>query len=220
VTGGFHPTGTVTFMLFGPGDTTCSGPNLVSGHAGFAGVALVSGSASSASFVTTAAGTYNWIATYSGDANNNSATSGCGAEQVVITKPLGAQGCTPGFWKNPKHFSLWVTFTPGQTVGSVFIVPSTFPDGSNGSSLASATLAQGLAFQGGSDLNGASQILLRAAIAGILNASNPGVAYPMTAGQIISAVNGALASGDRNTIVNLAAQIDAANNGSAGCPLS
>lgn len=220
VTGGFNPTGTVTFELFGPADSTCSGPNLVSGHAGFAGVALVSGSATSANFTTAAAGTYNWIAMYSGDANNKPATSGCGAEQVVITKPLGAQGCTPGFWKNPKHFSLWTNFTPGQTVGSVFTVPSVFPDGSNGSSLASTTLAGGLAFQGGSDLNGASQILLRAAIAGLLNASSPGVSYPTTVNAIITSVDSALNSGDRNTIVNLAAQIDAANNGSAGCPLS
>jgi hypothetical protein len=220
VSGGFNPTGTVTFALYGPSDPTCSGPNLVSGHAGFANIALVSGSASSAGFTTTAPGTYNWIASYSGDSNNNPAMSGCGAEQVVITKPLGAQGCTPGFWKNPKHFPLWTGYTPGELVSSVFNVPATFPDGSDGTSLAKSTLAQALAFQGGSTLNGASQILLRAATAGLLNASSPGVSYSLTTTQIINSVNSALNSGDRNTIINLAAQIDAANNGQAGCPLS
>ncbi len=219
VSGGFSPTGTVTFRLFGPGDSTCAGASLVSG-AGFVNVPLSGLSASSGGFHTTVAGTYNWVATYNGDANNNAVSSHCGDEAVVISKPLGGQGCTPGFWKNPKHFSLWTGVTPGQSVGSVFSVPATFPDGSSGSTLASATLADGLAFQGGSDLNGAAQILLRAAIAGVLNANNPNVAYSLTASQIISSVNSALASGDRNTILNLATQIDNANNGQAGCPLS
>ena len=218
VTGGNSPTGTVTFALYGPGDTSCTGTNLVAGHSGFANVALTGGSATSAGFTTTQVGTYNWTASYSGDSNNNPAVSACGTEQVTVTKPLGGQGCTPGFWKNPKHFSLWTNYTPTQLVGSVFSVPAVFPDGSSGTSLSGATLADGLAFQGGSTLNGASQILLRAAIAGLLNSTNAGVAYPFTTAQIISNVNTALNSGDRTQITNLAAQIDNANNG--GCPLS
>lgn len=220
VSDGFNPTGTVTFALYGPGDSTCSGTNLVSGVAGFAGVALSGGSASSAGFTTTLVGTYNWVATYNGDSNNNPVTSGCGSEQVVITKPLGDQGCTPGFWKNPKHFALWTGYSPSQLVSSVFTVPATFPDGSDGTSLAGSSLSAALAFQGGSTLNGASQILLRAAVAGLLNSTSSGVAYSMTSAQIISSVNSALASGDRNTITNLATQIDNANNGLGGCPLS
>jgi len=219
VSGGFNPTGTVTFKLYGPGDSTCSGASLVSG-AGFVNVPLSGLSASSAGFQTTAAGIYNWVATYNGDANNIAVTSKCGDEAVDITKPLGGQGCTPGFWKNPKHFALWVGITPTQTVGSLFTIQPTFADGSSGSVPANSTMAQGLAFQGGSSLNGASQILLRAAIAGVLNANNPNVSYSMTASQIVSSVNAALASNDRNTILNLASQIDSANNGQAGCPLS
>lgn len=218
VTGGNHPTGTVTFALFGPGDATCAGPNLVAALSGFANVPLSGGSASSAGYTTTQVGIYRWVASYNGDANNNPAVSGCNAEQVTITKPLGGQGCTPGFWKNPKHFALWVGYTPTELVSAVFNVPASFPDGSNGTSLASSSLAGALAFQGGSTLNGASQILLRAAVAGLLNASNPNVAYPMTTGQIVTAVNAALNSGDRTQITNLAAQLDNANNG--GCPLS
>ncbi len=218
VTGGNSPTGTVTFALYGPGDTSCTGTNLAAGHSGFANVPLTCGSATSAAFTTTQVGTYNWTASYSGDANNNPAVSACGSEQVTVTKPLGGQGCTPGFWKNPKHFSLWTTYTPTQLVGSVFNVPAVFPDGTSGTSLSGATLADGLAFQGGSTINGASQILLRAAIAGLLNSTNAGVAYPFTTAQIISGVNTALNSGDRTQITNLATQIDNANNG--GCPLS
>ncbi len=220
VSGGFNPTGTVSFALYGPGDSTCSGTNFVSGAVGFANAALSAGTAASAGFSATAVGTYNWVATYNGDANNKSVTSPCGAEQVVITKPLGVQGCTPGFWKNPKHFALWTGYSPSQLVSSVFTVPATFPDGSNGTSLAGSSLAGALAFQGGSTINGAAQILLRASVAGLLNSTSSGVAYSMTTSQIISSVNAALASGDRNTILNLATQIDSANNGAGGCPLS
>lgn len=176
--------------------------------------------ATSSSYTPTQVGTYNWVATYSGDAANQGAISACGAEQVVVTKPLGTQGCTPGFWKNSRHYSLWTGYTPSQLVGSVFSVPSTFPDGSSGATLAQGTLADALAFQGGSTLNGAAQILLRAAASGLLNASSPGVAYSMTATQIISSVDTALNSGSRTQILDLATEIDNANNGQGGCPLS
>jgi len=220
VTGGFGPTGTVTFALYGPGDTACSGTNLVAGLAGFDNVALSGGSATSANFMANQVGTYNWVAAYSGDANNASVVSGCGTEQVTITKPLGGQGCTPGYWKQPQHFQSWTGYVPTQLISSVFNVPSIFPDGTDGSSLSGSTLLAGLAFQGGSTLNGSAQILLRAAIAGLLNANNPNVAYPMTTAQIVTSVNAALNSGSRNTMLNLASSIDNANNGQGGCPLS
>ena len=91
VTGGLSPTGTVSFALYGPGDTTCAGPNLVAALSGFANVPLSGGNASSAGYTTTQVGIYRWVASYSGDANNNAAVSGCNAEQVTITKPLGGQ---------------------------------------------------------------------------------------------------------------------------------
>jgi hypothetical protein len=77
--GGDSPTGTVTFTLFAPGDTTCSTPIATE-------TAPLSGNAASSGNVTAAAaGTYNWTAAYSGDANNSPAASPCGSEQVVVT---------------------------------------------------------------------------------------------------------------------------------------
>src|SRR5205807_4049964 len=35
----------------------------------------------------TAAGTYHWVATYSGDANNKAASSGCADEPVTVNAP-------------------------------------------------------------------------------------------------------------------------------------
>src|SRR5207253_4783926 len=55
-------------------------------------VALSGGSAStSPGFVSNAAGTWRWTATYSGDANNNTVSSGCNDEQVTITQPVQSQ---------------------------------------------------------------------------------------------------------------------------------
>jgi hypothetical protein len=70
-----------------------------------------------------------------------------------------------------------------------------------------------LSFKGGSTVNGAAQILLRAAVAGLLNSVKVG--YPLTTAQVISQVNTALASCDRATILALASTIDGFNN--LGC---
>lgn len=94
VTGTFLPTGTVTFDLFGPTDTTCTGTPVFNST-----VALdATGSAVSGTFSLTAtAGTYNWVASYSGDANSAASQSKCGTESVVIKPASGVKGITtPG----------------------------------------------------------------------------------------------------------------------------
>ena len=122
----------------------------------------------------------------------------------------GGQGCTPGYWKQPQHFDSWVGtgYTPNQTVGSVF----------TNSGVPTQTLVQALGGGGGSTIQGAKTILLRAAVAALLNAGSSGVNYQFSTAQIIAATNAALASNDRATILDLAAQLDSANN--AGCPLN
>lgn len=87
VSGGDNPTGTVTFFLFSPSDATCRTNEDGAGAIWSGSVALgADGSASSAGspFTTTEVGTYNWIATYSGDANNKGASTACSDEPVVI----------------------------------------------------------------------------------------------------------------------------------------
>jgi hypothetical protein len=79
---GVNPTGTITFKLFGPNNLTCSGDPI------FTNIVPVSGNgtySTTAGFHTTAAGIYNWVATYSGDPNNSSVSDVCGNEVVVIT---------------------------------------------------------------------------------------------------------------------------------------
>jgi subtilisin-like proprotein convertase family protein len=92
VSGGFSPTGTVTFRLFA--DSGCSSQVFTSTNA------LSGSTATSGSFTPTAPGTYYWTAVYNGDASNNQATSPCQApnESVTITKasPTISTQASPG----------------------------------------------------------------------------------------------------------------------------
>ena len=89
----FAPTGHIAFDLFGPNDASCSGPPIFSSLISVNG----NGAYNSESFAPTASGTYRWMATYSGDANNRPAgPTHCGAssEQVRVTVPAVPQLAT------------------------------------------------------------------------------------------------------------------------------
>jgi hypothetical protein len=86
LTHGLAPTGEITFALYGPGDVSCSRTPL------FTSAVVVNGNGiyNSAAFTPIVSGTYRWVATYSGDANNRgTGPTGCGdsAEQVQVTVP-------------------------------------------------------------------------------------------------------------------------------------
>ncbi len=105
LSGGQSPTGTITFRLYSPSSPGCSTPVYssivsVTGNGSFA----ASGGVASGSRVADAAGTWRWTATYSGDTNNSSATSGCGVENVTV-------GPTTTIVQTPTR-----TPTPGVTV--------------------------------------------------------------------------------------------------------
>jgi N-acetylneuraminic acid mutarotase len=83
------PTGAITFQLFGPDDATCGG---VAVFTSTKNVTSVGGSTSD-SFTPTAPGTYRWVATYSGDGNNNSKAGVCNdANESVVVTPGPAPG--------------------------------------------------------------------------------------------------------------------------------
>ena len=86
LTGGSNPTGSITFTLFGPNDSTCSSPAVfTTTNSNVAGAGNYS---TPSSFSPTQAGTYRWIATYNGDNNNGSVSTSCGdsGETVTISK--------------------------------------------------------------------------------------------------------------------------------------
>ena len=82
--GGFNPTGTITFNLYGPDDASCGAAVSSPGPSGQRQRRLQL----RPDFTPTQAGTYRWIANYSGDANNNATANGCnGANENVVRHP-------------------------------------------------------------------------------------------------------------------------------------
>ena len=103
VGGGFQPGGTVTFSLYS--NSACTGTPFYTTAPPIA----VTGNGDDTTANTTpanAAGTWYWTASYSGDPNNNPASSACGAETVVVAKASPTLSTTP---------------SPGGTAGSVVL---------------------------------------------------------------------------------------------------
>ena len=83
--GGSAPTGTITFSLYGPNDSSCGGSPVVTVTVSVTGAT----SYSSGSFTVTTPGTYCWVASYSGDANNSEVTTACGdPNESVVVSPV------------------------------------------------------------------------------------------------------------------------------------
>jgi hypothetical protein len=125
--------------------------------------------------------------------------------------PPGGEGCTPGYWKN--HLDSWAAagFSPSQALSTVFSAAGL-------GTLAGNSLLEALNYDGGSSIVEKKRILLRAAVASVLNSAHPGVSFDMTTSDIVSAVNAALATNNKDTILALADRLDRLNN--SGCGLN
>jgi hypothetical protein len=127
-----------------------------------------------------------------------------------------AEGLTPGFWKNNadnKNAIAWphdpvtgqLIWDPGQAVSTMFSALITV-----GSPYADLSLEDALGLGGGG-----IQALLRHGISGVLAATSPFVAYPLTAAEVINAVNAAILAGDSTGIENLKNRLAGYNNAEA-----
>jgi hypothetical protein len=74
------------------------------------------------------------------------------------------------------------------------------------------TLEDALMYHGGNTTEGAAQILLRNAVASVLNAAHPNINYPVLLDDLIGEVNEALGSMDRDTMLGLEEILDDFNN--------
>lgn len=143
-----------------------------------------------------------------------------GALVVGAVAPASAErvadyGCTPGYWKQTQHFDSWEEATPDRLLAHPDPTAWSFkPTGDR----ADDTFLDALNYQGGPGAAGAEQILLRAAVAGWLNAAHETVGYPIRRHEIVTQVNAAIKSGDRQRMLQLAAYLDGLNN--LGCPIS
>ena len=127
------------------------------------------------------------------------------------------RGCTPGFWKQEQHFEYWPDgLEPYNVLGQYFM----FPEEMRVITYTNDFLTDALRYNGGSDWKGGSRILLRAAVAALLNAEYFGEfngaednsGYYYNADEVIDLVNAALASLNRAEMLSLASDLDFYNN--------
>ena len=93
--GGNSPTGTLTFKLYAPGGVTVVDTETVSVNGNGTYSTLHGYTLPTAGSV---AGTYQWLVSYSGDANNNSVTGSLGSEPVTVqlATPNNSTSTLPG----------------------------------------------------------------------------------------------------------------------------
>jgi len=142
------------------------------------------------------------------------------AFMAINTLPVQAcelRGYTPGFWKQEQHFEYWPDgIEPYKFLGQYFM----FPVEMIPINYTYDFLTDALRFRGGSDWKGGSRILLRAAVAALLNAMYFGVfeesechsGYYYTPCEVIGLVSAALDSLDRGEMLSLAGELDFYNN--------
>ena len=120
----------------------------------------------------------------------------------------GVEGCTLGYWKVPQHHDSWPW--PYTTLSGL---QATF-----GANAFNETFLAALNYKGGAGVDGGKRILLKQAVASLLNSASGGVEFPLTTAEVIGMTTFALNSGDRDVMLSLAATLDAYNN--QGCPLN
>ena len=115
VSGGYNPTGTVTFALYN--NPNASGTPLFTDTESLSG-----GTATSKGYTVMAAGTDYWVATYNGNSNNVSVTSGASSEPVTITcgkSVCGGQCGSTCFWNGRSGQGLICQFNGGSSCTSL-----------------------------------------------------------------------------------------------------
>jgi hypothetical protein len=142
-----------------------------------------------------------------------------GRQSVTITVPDDGgppadelEACSPGFWSNNGvRVGVWPAgYAPDDAVSTLFAA-----SGHLGSTALLDALRGYPQSRGPKNtVDGAREILLRSAVAAVLNEAAFGDLYPAASVAALQAeVNAALASSDRAAILDLASQLDDWNNG-------
>jgi hypothetical protein len=101
-------TGTITFKLFGPGDTGCTTPLDTETVGSITAGGIYS---TPTGYVGNKAGTWNWTASYGGDSNNAVVSTSCGSEPVMVAAAAPA----------PERFSAKVRLSAGATYSHALV---------------------------------------------------------------------------------------------------
>ena len=120
LSGGYNPTGTITFYLFAPGVT----PNSNDSNNVYSDTVTVNGDgtyttsmgSNPGGYAPTATGTYQWLAVYSGDASNTRPRTPSAASPRRSVRPArsaSGQYGTFGFWQNKNGQAIICSFDNG-----------------------------------------------------------------------------------------------------------
>jgi uncharacterized repeat protein (TIGR01451 family) len=134
------PQGTILFKLFGPNNATCNPEGAAPVYTQSVDVDGNGTYNTLPGYSTGAAGTYRWVARYSGDDNNLGVTSGCSDEQVTVTSPPNSPPPPP---PAPPVIDLQITktgspspTTTGTNITWTMVVKNNGPDAATGVNVA------------------------------------------------------------------------------------
>jgi hypothetical protein len=129
--------------------------------------------------------------------------------EVPVPEPY--EGLTPGFWRNKAvRDDLWPEPYTAKGPDATTLSEAGFD--TSLSYVNDDTMLKALKYGGGRGLSGMARILLRAAVAALLNAKHLEVNYPLTYTEVIDDVNVALASGNLGAMEDLKDILDDYNN--------
>ena len=118
---------TVQFRLYGPDDADCAGPPVF--EALDVSYPVDGGAVGSTEFTPTQAGTYRWVASYSGDANNTPIASSCldSGQSTVVAPPIPPPTPPPSDPAPPQPQPPTPPATPATEAPSAPVRPSPSP---------------------------------------------------------------------------------------------
>lgn len=127
----------------------------------------------------------------------------------ITPKTLDNHGCTLGFWKTHTGFGPQANAWPSPYVPGVTTLGGA---GFTNTGNQTTKMSDALAFKGGPSVQDAKNLLMKQAVAALLNAATTGMQYPLTVAQVLSETNTALATGDRGKILDEAARLEGFNS--------
>jgi uncharacterized repeat protein (TIGR01451 family) len=123
LSGGYHPTGTITFRLYATGVDPSVGPPAYTETVAVSGNGLYH---TTVGFAANASGSWHWVASFNGDSNNNSVLSGPLDEPVTVVPPVIPPPPSADLSVVKQFSAAQVTF--GFNVESTLVVHNNGPD--------------------------------------------------------------------------------------------
>jgi hypothetical protein len=145
---------------------------------------------------------------------SSSDTYSKGVVRSISCEDLG--GCTPGYWKN--HLESWRGFDPYST-RLVDVFTGISPSHPVWTHLKDDLLLEALYYRGGKGELGAARIMMRFAVAALLNVTHPDFRFPFSISTIKREVRNRFDANERRLYLQFASRLDYDMN-RLPCPLN